>query len=225
MNHRHMTPRGGEGAEPARDEAGAWGPQASRPAPLQPGSAGRREAPLPRGRPPPPQTPPAGFRGTAGLTAFSCSSRSFILPLRRPEASERVPGERVPGERPEVATGPGRGEGARGAGRGRRRRPARRSVRGRGRLRRTAPCGPAGAARSKSGCRAGAAAQRGSARGPAPYLGRAPCSSLKGPCPSAARPLPATRTAPALAPRPSRDRRSPRSRPSTGTFRRRAEDV
>lgn len=101
----------------------------------------------------PPRSPrPARFPGAAGLTAFSCSSRSFILVPRRPEA-----GERVPGERPEVAAGPGQDGGAGGGGR----RPrARRSVRGHWRLRRAALSGPAGAAYSKSGSRAGAGAQR-----------------------------------------------------------------
>lgn len=205
MNHRHMIPVGKGGEEPAREVAGACGAQASRPTPLQPGLGERREVPLPRSstlRCP----GPAGFRGATGLTAFSCSSRSFILVPRRPKAGERDPSERVPGELPEVATGPDPGKGAGGGG-GRRRRPARRSVRDHGRLRRAASSGPAGAARSKSGSRASGGAQRGSTRGPAPYLGRAPRSSLKGPSPVAARPLSATVTPPALAPLPSGQRR------------------
>lgn len=116
---------------------------------------------------------------SGGLTAFSCSSRSFILEPRRPAA-----GERVPGERPEVAAGPGQGEGARGAGRGGRRPPARRSVRGREKLRRAAPWAPP-APRAPNPPPGRRRRARSAARRPAPHLRRAPRPCLKGPRPAA----------------------------------------
>lgn len=70
-----------------------------RAAPLQPGLGEREGKSLSRAAPPS-AAPARPAPGAAGLTAFSCSSRSFIL---APEA-----GERVPGELAEVATRPGR---------------------------------------------------------------------------------------------------------------------
>lgn len=138
--------------------------------------------------------PPAGFPGAAGLTAFSCSSRSFILVPKRPEAGERVPGERVPGERPEVATRPGRG---RGSARRRRRREAAAGKEEGPRPRKAPPRRPLRPRRRRAlqirlpGRRRRAALIRPRTR---PSPGPRPRSSLKGPRPAAACPLGVSRS-------------------------------
>lgn len=148
-----------------------------------------------KGRPSPSQLrpPTRQLPGAAGLTAFSCSSRSFILLPRRPEAGERVPGERVPGERPEVAAGRA---GARElepqaeAGGGRGLGGASEATGGS-----AAPPPPAPPAPSAPNPAPGPAPARSAdpPGGPAPHLGRAPRSSLKGPSrsPPPQLPLPA----------------------------------
>lgn len=140
----------------------------------------------------PRSTPPAGSPGAAGLTAFSCSSRSFILVPERPEAGERVPGERVPGERPEVATRPGRGRGS-----SRRRREAAAGEEERPRPREAPPRRPLRPRRRRAlqirlpGRRRRAALILPPTR---PSPGPRPRSSLKGPCPAAACPLGVSRS-------------------------------
>lgn len=136
MNHRHMTRVGRGGCGTGAGCGWGLGRAGLPPGPPPPWMCGGMGSPSPA-QLRPPQPRPAGFLGAAGLTAFSCSSRSFILLPWRPEA-----GDRVAGERPEVATGPRRGELATGPGGGGRRRPARSSVRGQGRLRRAAPQAP-----------------------------------------------------------------------------------
>lgn len=102
---------------------------------------------------------------------------------RRQVSASQVSASQVSGRKWRPA---GRAEGAGGADGGGRRPRARRSVRGHGRLRRAAPCGPAGAARSKSGSRAGAGAQRRSARRARPSPAPRPALLLKGPSAPAA---------------------------------------
>lgn len=143
-----------------------------------------------KGRPDPAQLqPPARqFPGAAGLTAFSCSSRSFILVPRRAEA-----GERVPGERPEVAAGLAgetqlEAQAESGGGRGLE--EASEATGGS-----AAPPPPAPPAPSAPNPAPGPAPTRSAdpPGGPAPHLGRAPRSSLKGPSrsPPPRLPLPA----------------------------------
>lgn len=106
--------------------------------------------------------PPAGFPGQQDSRPSAApAGPSFWCPsARRQVSASQVSASQVSARkwRPD----PAGAEGARGGGGGGggRRRPARRRVRGQGRLRRAAPSGPAGAARSKSGSRAGAGAQR-----------------------------------------------------------------
>lgn len=142
MNHRHMIPVGSGGWEWARDVAAACGAQASR-GPPPAWTRGEKGSPSPA-RLHPPQPRPAGLPGAAGLTAFSCSSRSFILVPRRPRqvSASAVSASQESGRK----WRPGRAGPGVGGGGGRRRRPARRSVRGYGRLGRAALSGPAGAA-------------------------------------------------------------------------------
>lgn len=143
-----------------------------------------------KGRPSPAQLqPPARqFPGAAGLTAFSCSSRSFIPVPRRPEA-----GERVPGERPEVAAGRAGAkelEAKAEAGGGRGLGGASEATGGS-----AAPPPPAPPAPSAPNPAPGSAPARSAdpPGWPAPHLGRAPRSSLKGPSgsPPPRLPLPA----------------------------------
>lgn len=162
-------------------------PRAGLARPLSSLDLGREGKSLSRAAPPSAAPARRGLPGAAaGLTALSCSSRSFILVPGRPR---QVSASGVPRPRRAAGSGgragPGREREAEVGGGGGRQGGASEATGGS-----AAPPPPAPPApRAPDPAPGQRGSQRRCARRPAPYLGRARAPpSLKGPCPAAAQP-------------------------------------